>query len=211
MDNTAFGKTEKSGVLGFLKEPKKLIAVIVAAVVIIVLIIVFAVSGGGKANAEASDKLSQAYASFSVGNQDAGLALLNDLIENYSKTPAAYQARLFLGDYYTSVQNYPEALRFLLQTSNDAKPEDLRPLALARIVNIWDIRNEFVNAKDAAQEFVNKYPDHFLTKSIYLSLARYYALIGDVDNVRRVCNEILVKFPGSEEATIADNTIKSLA
>jgi tetratricopeptide (TPR) repeat protein len=204
MDNT-FGKA------GFFSGKMKIIAIAVAVVVVIVIVAVIIVQKGNKNEAVASDNLSKAYANFSVGNQDAGLAILNDLVANYSKTPAAYQARLFLGDYYTSIQNYNDALTVLTDTKNDAEPATIRPLALARIINIWDIRGEWVNAKDASEEFVKKYPDNFLTKSVYLSLARYYALLGDAANVQRVCNEILTKYPGSEEATIADNTLRALA
>jgi tetratricopeptide (TPR) repeat protein len=158
----------------------------------------------------AADILSGACANLSVGNQEAGLVMLNELVDDYSKTPAAYQARLFLGDYYTSIQNYNDALTVLMYAKNNAKPIALRPLALARIINIWDIRGEWINAKDASEEFVKKYSDNFLAKSIYLSLARYYALLGDTRNTERVCEEIIMKYPDSEEATIADNTIRAL-
>ncbi|MDR2773086.1 MAG: tetratricopeptide repeat protein, partial [Elusimicrobiota bacterium] len=196
MDNTAFG-SKKLQLPKFLQGKKAITLIIgaVVAILIVVLIVIFVNQRSTKLNDEASDRLSEAYGSFAASNDEQGLAFLNDIVTNYPKTSAAYQARLFLGDYYVGLGNFNEALAYLATTSTDATPEELRPLALARIIYLYDVRNEFINARNSAQEFVNLYPSHFLTKSVYISLARYYALTGSIDDVRRVCNEILSKFP----------------
>jgi predicted negative regulator of RcsB-dependent stress response len=207
--DTAFGQKTKS-LLSKVGDLKKVIIIAVIAIVVIVAAIIFFVSSASSKSLAASDALSDAYVSFAQGQQDQGLALLNDVIAKYPKTSAAYQASLFLGDYYISLGNFNDALTYLSKTSTDAKPSDLRPLALARIIYVWDLRNEFINAKDASENFIKTYPDHFLTKSIYISLARYYAILGSLDDVKRICNDILTKFPATEEATIADNTLNAL-
>ena len=65
-----------------------------------------------------ADRRLYLYTSLAQGNQDEGLALLNGIVTKYPKTPAAYQAELFLGDFYAGQGNFNEALRFLL----DANP-----------------------------------------------------------------------------------------
>ncbi|MDR1952106.1 MAG: tetratricopeptide repeat protein [Elusimicrobiota bacterium] len=210
MDNTVFNS--KTSLINKLFQDNKKTVIIVGAVVIVAVIILFIFFNqrSAKFNDIASDNLSEAYTSFAMGNDAQGLALLNEVVEKYPKTSAAYQARLFLGDYYTNIGNFAEALTYLSNTKTEAKPAELRPLALARIIYLYDVRNEFINAKDAAEEFVKTYPNHFLTKSIYISLARYYAFLGSVEEVRRVCNEILSKFPATEEAQVAQNTLGAI-
>jgi TolA-binding protein len=207
--NTVFDtKAGKEGG-GFLAN-KKIIAIAVIVVVVIAAVIIGLSAKGSSSKEAASDALSAAYTSLAQGNQEQGLTMLNDIVTKYPKTPAAYQAELFLGDFHAGQGNFQESLRFLSDADANAEPKELRPLALARIIFVWDIRNEFSNAKDASEVFVKKYPNHFLAKSIYISLARYYAILNNIDEVKRVCNEILIKFPGTEEATIADNTLKAL-
>lgn len=206
--NTVFTKSEKEGG-GFLAN-KKIIAIAVIAIIVIAAVIIGLSMKGSSSKEAASDELSAAYTSLAQGNQEQGLILLNDIVTKYPKTPAAYQAELFLGDFYAGQGNFNEALRFLLDANANAQPKELRPLALARIIFVWDMRNDFQNAKNLSEEFVKSYPNHFLTKSVYISLARYYAILNDAENVKRVCNEILTRFPGTEEATIAENTLRAL-
>jgi len=62
----------------------------------------------------------------------------------------------------------------------------------------------------ASKEFIKKYPDHFLTKDIYLNLGEYYFLSGSKDEAARVFNEVSVKFPGTREAKVARDRFEQI-
>lgn len=148
----------------------------------------------------ASEKLSLAYVAFAQGNKQQGVNLLDETIAKYPKMPAAYQARIARADIFIEAKEYSEALKLLRETASFGKPSVIRPLANARIIYVYDSKADYLNAVNASKEFIDKYPDHFLVKDIYLNLAEYYLILGSKDEAVKVFSEVLVNFPATKEA-----------
>ncbi|MDR3274510.1 MAG: tetratricopeptide repeat protein [Endomicrobium sp.] len=161
-------------------------------------------------NDAASVRLASAFTFFSRGDQKKGFALINETISHFSKTPAAYQARLIKADILTVMHKYDEALKILTKILDNGTPDIIKPLASSRIIYVYDSQKNYFDAIIASKEFINKYPDHFLTGDIHLNLAEYYILTGSKDNAASVFTDVLVKFPATYEAETAQNRLNQL-
>lgn len=158
-------------------------------------------------NESSSDRLSAAYMALMHGNKQDAMSHLNHAIVYSGNTPAAYQARLVKADMLMDEKNYAAALTLLKETQQQGKPELIKPLAMSRIVFAYDQQKDYQNAILSANEFITKYPDSFLIKDMYLSLARYYKLTNAGEDAKRVYNEILAKFPATIEAEQAEKEL----
>jgi tetratricopeptide (TPR) repeat protein len=158
----------------------------------------------------ASEKLSSALSAFAQGDQQKGFSLIEETIKKYPKTPVAYEARILKADILTELKEYDEALKILEETADKGKPDLIKPLASIRIIYVYDSKQDFFNAILAAKNFITKYPDHFLIKDVYLSLAEYYFISGSKDEAVKVFNEILVNFPATLEAEKAQNRLTQI-
>jgi hypothetical protein len=161
-------------------------------------------------NESASDRLAAAYMFFSYGNKDQGLLHLNNAIVYAPNTPASYQARLVKADMFIDMKEYEQALTFLKETYEKGKPELIRPLALSRIIYLYDEQKDYANATLYSNEFISKFKDNFLIKDIYFGLARFYTLSGSKEDARRVYKDILINFPATAAAEQADLILKDI-
>ncbi|MDR2666037.1 MAG: tetratricopeptide repeat protein [Endomicrobium sp.] len=163
-----------------------------------------------ESNKMSSNKLSEAYTSFARGDIRSGFTLIDETIARFPKTTAAYQARLIKADILIEMQKHEEALRILEETLNNGKPKTIKPLASSRIIYVYDSKKNYPKAIFASNEFIKKYPDHFLIKDIYLNLAEYYLLSGSKNDAVRVFNEIVVKFSNTQEAKKAQSRLNNI-
>ncbi|MDR1942240.1 MAG: tetratricopeptide repeat protein [Endomicrobium sp.] len=157
----------------------------------------------------ASDRLSAAYMFFASGDRNQALSYLNDTISLFPKTPSAYQARLVAGDYFIEESKYDEALPYLQTAYEKAKPENMRPLALVRIIYLYDLKKDYEKAILYSNEFINKYDGNYLIKDVYMNLARFYILSGLPEDAKRIYNDVLIKFPATNEAAKAEENLKN--
>jgi predicted negative regulator of RcsB-dependent stress response len=194
----------------FTKSALKVLTIIISIVLLVVVIVFIYCSRVHKIDNLSSLGLAKAYSSFANGNQQLGITLLDEVIAKYPKTPAAYQAKLSRADIFTELQSYDKALNILKETESKAKPEVIRPLALSRIIYVYDSKKDYFNAITASKEFIDKYPDHFLIRDIYLNLAEYYLAIGSKDEAIKTFNEVLIGFPATQEAEKAQKRINDI-
>ncbi|MDR3111819.1 MAG: tetratricopeptide repeat protein [Elusimicrobiota bacterium] len=187
------------------------------SVLIYVITLVFILAGIGcfkflykSRETKAVEKLSGAYVFFSRGDQNTGAALIDETIAQYAATPAAYQASLIKADLLTQQRNFDEALQLLQNVVANGIPYDIRHLASSRIINIYDAQQDYFNAINAANQFVNNYPNSFLVKDVYLNLAVCYITTGSRDLGVKTLNVILEKFPATREAERAQNILYQL-
>ncbi|GHT43795.1 hypothetical protein AGMMS49921_12540 [Endomicrobiia bacterium] len=121
-------------------------------------------SGFQKKDDLASKKLSLAYTALAQGNQTLTIALLDETITKFSKTPSTYRARLVKADMLTDSGSYDDTLSILNETLNAGKPDVIKPLAKARIIYVYDSKKDYSNAIVASKEFIDKYPRSFLSQ-----------------------------------------------
>ncbi|MCL2144978.1 MAG: tetratricopeptide repeat protein [Endomicrobia bacterium] len=161
-------------------------------------------------NESASDRLSAAYMSMMYGNKDDAVNHINHSIAYSGNTPASYQARLLKADLLMEDKDYDKALSLLKETEAKGNPELIRPLAMSRIIYLYDQQKDYRNAILSSNEFITKYQDNFLIRDVYFNLARYYQAVNSPDDAERVYTEILAKFPATEEAERAEKILLGL-
>lgn len=171
---------------------------------------IFIYSNVKKINESASISLTHAYIAISSGDINRAISLLDETISGYKSSPSAYIARLLKADYLIEGKEFDEALILLNQSYKKAKPSTLKPLALVRIIYLYDQQKDYENAIRFSNEFIKKYKKHFYVKNIYLNLAEYYLVTGLQDDAIRVYTEIAMQYPASEEAHIATINIEAL-
>ncbi len=210
--NMKRGKSERVAdfLVKQLKENKTRFFTAIITVIAIIVFGAFIYARLQTIKVSASDKLASAYGAFYYGNQSQGLTFLDETIKNYPNTPASFQARLIKADLMINAQNFDEAFNLLEETVQKGKPEIYRPLALSRIIYMYDQRQDYPSAIMHSNEFINKYKNNFLIKDVYLNLARLYLLAGSKDDAVRVYNEILTTFPATKEAANAQEILKRL-
>jgi predicted negative regulator of RcsB-dependent stress response len=192
------------------KSTVKVLTVIITVVLIAVTAVFIYSSRIHKINDLSSISLAKAYLAFANGNQQGGIAMLDEVIAKYPKTPWAYQAKLSRADIFMELQNYDEALSILKETEVKANPESIRPLASSRIIYIYDSKKDYFNAITASKEFIAKYHDHFLVRDIYLNLAEYYLATGSKDEAINTFKEVLTNFPATQEAEKAQKKLNEI-
>ncbi|MDR2399812.1 MAG: tetratricopeptide repeat protein [Endomicrobium sp.] len=192
------------------KSTIKVLTIIIALVLFVVMAVFIYCLRMHKIDDLASIGLAKAYAAFASANQQAGIAILDEVIAKYPKASAAYQAKLSRADVLTELKAYDEALNILKEIQNGAEPEPLKPLAAVRIIYVYDAKKDIFNTITASEEFINKYPDHFLVRDIYLNLAEYYLASGSKENALKIFNEILISFPATQEAEKAQRRINEI-
>ena len=158
----------------------------------------------------ASDKLSSAYMFYGQGNAEQGRKALLDTIQYFHKSPASYQARLIMADALTEEKKFDEAVPYLTETIKDGKPDTMRALAAYRLMYVYDAKKDYENAIIAAKDFINKFPDSFLIKDVYLNLARFYTIKGSPEDAKKVYGDILTNFPATGEAETAQEMLNKM-
>lgn len=186
------------------------IFIVVALTIGLIFIGAFTYFKSNESNKMSSNKLSEAYASFARGDIRSGFTLVDETIARFPKTTAAYHARLIKADILIEIHKHEEALRILEETLNNGKPKTIKPLASSRIIYVYDSQKNYPKAIFASNEFIKKYPDHFLIKDIYLNLAEYYLLSGSKNDAVKVFNEIAVKFSNTQEAKKAQSRLNDI-
>jgi outer membrane protein assembly factor BamD (BamD/ComL family) len=147
-----------------------------------------------------SEKLSEAYSFFANNDEKKGIEVIDELITQFPKTPAAYQAKLVKAHILTRLRDYDEALRILTCIESGGIPRSIRPLASTGIIYVYDSKKDYSNAIIASKNFINRYPSHFFIRDIYLNLAEYYAFSGLKNDAVRVFSKILNSFPATLES-----------
>lgn len=192
MNFTAQETSAKTKLFGFTVAQKSKISIlkIIGLVFLVVCVVGTSVSclGFQKKDDLASEKLSSACTALAQGNQTLAIALLDETITKFSKTPSAYRARLVKANILTDYGSYDDALSILNETLNAGKPDVIKPLAKAGIIYVYDSKKDYSNAIVASKEFIDKYPDHFLVKDISLNLAQYHLILGSKDKAIKAFN-----------------------
>ncbi|MDR2192282.1 MAG: tetratricopeptide repeat protein [Endomicrobium sp.] len=205
-------KAEKVGnfIVKQIKENKTRVLTTAAFTVGVLLFAIFVFMRWQALDYSASDKLSAAYMLISSGDRTQAVQYLNDTISRFPNTPAAYQARLTLGDILTETAQYDEALPLFQITYKKGKPAALKPLGLFRMIYLYASKKDYDNAILYSNEFVKNFSGNFLIKNVYMNLAQFYTIKNLPEDAKRVYTEILTNFPATNEAAKADEILKGL-
>lgn len=160
----------------------------------------------------------QAWEKYSAGqnwmmaNQpDNALNFFNEVIQNYSRTPAAIYSLLAKGDLLYQQKRYAEARESYQQCLEKKPAKILLPFVLSGLGAAQEDQGDFTAAIATYKQFVSEFPDHFLAPKIYEALARVYELSLNPEAAKEIYEKMIVAFPGSYWAEKARNRYQRLA
>ena len=144
-----------------------------------------------------SDKLSLAQALIYQNQTDQGVRLLDEIIGQYSNTPSASIARLTKADFLINQHKYSDAKDIVSKVMNSGKPDTVIPLAYPFMGNIEEDTQDYKGAIGTYNDFLTKYPDHFLVPDILQSLGRVCQITGAYDQAKAAYQRLATEFKGS--------------
>ncbi|MCR4662724.1 MAG: tetratricopeptide repeat protein [Endomicrobiaceae bacterium] len=203
-------REEKSKIVDaieWIKKNKKPFFGTIISVVVVVFIVLFICFRIQMVNSAASDKLDMATQIIASGNVEQGLALLDDIINTYKNSPAAYRAMIMKASNLIYQKKYEEAETVLKLYIENAKPEIVKPIGYPLLISIYDDNNNIEQAIATSKEFLSKYSANYLAPSVMENMARLYELSGNNEEAKQVYKEIVDKFFGTSYANRASEKL----
>ncbi len=185
-------------VMEWIKNNRQTFYSIVGIAAGIILFTVFVLTQYYSVRMRVSDKLSIAQALIYHNQVDQGLALLNEVISQYSSSPAASMARLTKAEYLISQRKYKEAKDMTAYVMGNGKPAAVVPLAYPYMGNIQEDMQDYQGAISTYNEFLTKFPEHFLLPKILESLGRVYELSGANEQAKTIYQRLSTEYKGAK-------------
>ena len=182
----------------YLEAHARQIAYGVAAVLAVILIVSFYNSSRQKAEENASVMLTEAQVLLSQGQEDNGIAKLNDLVDRYEGTEAAGYATFLLAKHYLDKNDTTTAKTFFKKYIDDYGNDKM--LLQAAMVGYADCLVMEKNYEEAARYYeraAKLNPDFPEVPAYLFSAAMAYKQAGKADKARKLFEEIVNKYPKS--------------
>ena len=195
-------------IIEWIKENRKPFFTTLLSVVIVALVVVFVCVRIHLVNLEASDKLNMATKIFAGGDTEQGILIIDDLMNTYKNSPAAYRAMIMKASYLINQKQYDEAENLLKIYIEKAKPEIVKPIGYPLLISIYDDNNNIEQAIAVSKDFISKYSDNYLAPSVMENMARLYELSGKQEEAKQVYKDIVDKFFGTIYANRASDKLK---
>lgn len=157
-----------------------------------------------------SDKLSMAQSLLYHNQADQGIKMLDEVITQFTDSPSAYIARLNKADYLISQNKFDEAKNIILNVIANGKPEAIIPLAYPYLGEIQEDIGDLKGAVKTYNEFLVKFPDHFLSAKVMESLARVDAVSGNTEQAKAAYKRLEVEFKGTAWEKRAAEQLRAL-
>ena len=186
-------------------------ASIAVTVLVLIILSVFFLSRYHTMALRADEKLSYAQALLYNGQGDEATRMLDEIISQYGRTPAAPLARLIQAEALSRQQKYQEAENILLPFTRQNKPKHLIPMSVVALAATQENGGKLNEAAATCASFIEKYPEHILTPKVYESLARIHELKNTPLEAKAVYEKIVTLYPGSGWAARAQELLAQLA
>ena len=132
------------------------------------------------------------------GNRpDQALTVFNDVISNYSRTPAAVYALISKGDLLYAQKKPKEAAEAYQECVNKGPERIILPFVLASLGAAQEDQGDFNAAISTYKKLLSEFPDHFLAPKAYESLARSYEMSKNPDAAKEVYEKVITMYPGT--------------
>jgi len=146
---------------------------------------------------DAWTQLAQPQALLMQNQIDPAQKALEDWEKRFAKTDANTYALFLKADMLYQKKDFPGAATLYSELAQTGTPELIRPLALSAEGSAEEMAGQFSQAKTTFQHFLDKYPDHFLSASAYLSEARNAELSGNSPEAAALYDRFLILYPKS--------------
>ena len=200
-------KKNTGRIINFIKNNQTTVFTVIGFTIGIVLLVVFIYTRIQIINANSSDKLAMATQYIAQTQIEQGINMLDDVIKNYSNTPSAYRAMLMKANYLYAQKEYEQAKELAEEVISEAKPDTVRPLAYPLLIAILDNLQNTEEAIETSKRFIEKYKNNFLVPSVMENLARLYEVANNVEESKKVYEQIVNSFPDTVYAQRAKSKL----
>lgn len=194
----------------WIKNNRNLFFSIAGTVLAVIVLAIFFFTRYHALNARANDKVSLAQGMLAQGQAAQASGQLDEVINRYSRTPAAAEARMVKAELLSSQGNYAEAEKTILPATTGGKPKTMIPLACASLGTIQENEGKYQEAVKTYNNFLDRFPDHYLAPRIYESLGRAYELLGSAADAKATYEKLATLYPASGWAQHAQERIAAL-
>jgi len=170
---------------------------IAGTVAVVVIIFAFMVANFHNLRKQAWEKYSSGQNWVYANKPANAIGLFNEVLENYSHTPAATYALLSKGNVLYSQKNYPEAIDSFKKCLERNPPKIILPFVLTALGSAQEDSGDYASAIATYKKVISDFPDHYLSPKMYESLARAYELSLNPDAAKEVYEKIITMFPGT--------------
>jgi TolA-binding protein len=136
---------------------------------------------------------------------------LEDWFKRFQGTSATGYAKFMQADALYRKKDFAGSAAIYEGLSKTASPKDLRPLALSALSAAQEMGGKLPEAQATAQQFLDRYPDHFLAASMQFAVARLADLSGNTANASALYDRFIVLYPQSPWTNSAKARLQTLS
>jgi len=170
---------------------------IVGTIAVGIIVLLFVIANFRNVRRDAWERYSAGQNWINANNPANALNTFNEVINNYSRTPAAVYSLMAKGDLLHAQRNFTESVQAYNQCLEKGPKKVLLPFVYSGLGSANEDGGNYPNAITAYKQFVNEFPNHYLAPKIYESLARVYELSLNPDAAKEIYEKIITMFPGS--------------
>ncbi|MBI2118426.1 MAG: tetratricopeptide repeat protein [Elusimicrobia bacterium] len=170
---------------------------IAGTLLVIAAVVAFIISNFKNLRTQAWEKYSAGQTWALTSQPENGLNLFNEVIQNYSHTPAATYALLSKGDILFRQKKFQAAPESYKQCLEKEPPQLILPFAFAGLGACQENQGDYASSIISYKKFISDFPEHFLAPKIYESLGRVYELSLNPDAAKETYEKIITVFPST--------------
>lgn len=155
------------------------------------------------------ERLSIAENLFYSERYDEALKIINELIQKFPKKKLIVRAVLLKAYILYNNEDFKGAKELFNSILKYNVPH-YSPFALLGLSLCEENMGNYTQTEKMYREFIQKYPNHFLTPRAYELLAALYEFNGSTELAKSTYEKLLVNFPGSYWSEKAEKKLKEL-
>jgi tetratricopeptide (TPR) repeat protein len=141
--------------------------------------------------------LAQSQGLLMQGKPDDALKAVDEWLATNNGSDAASYGKFIRAEALQKSGKTVDSIAVYTDLASSASPKDMRPLALSGLASSAESAGDFALARSTSQEFLSKYPDHFLAGSMYLVQARSNESLGDKAAAASLYERFNILYPQS--------------
>lgn len=170
---------------------------IVGTLAVLIVVAAFIVSNFRNLRQQAWERYSAGQNWAYSGNADNAINQFNEVINQFSRTPAAAYAVLSKGDILYQQRKFPEAVEAYKQCIDRDPPKVILPFAMSALGNAQEDQGDFQGAIASYKDFLSRFPDHLLAPKVHEALGRTYELALNPDAAKETYEKIITLYPST--------------
>jgi len=190
----------------YLEHEWKRLLFIAASAVVVFLVGYLIYQSGLENERQAAHELFPLESRYAAGVYDSTLVSgLEAFLTRYDNTESGGIATFYLANTYYSLGDFLEAEKYFRQYLDNHDGADfMSASAHAGIAACFEQRKMYKDAAEYYQSAIEKYSDVFLMPELMIGAARSLFQIGQIEEARTQCQNILTHYPDSQQAVSAE-------